>query len=161
MAEPIPGYTFENAHTFVGRELAVSDWVFIDQDQVDRFGDVTRWATWMHVDTERSARESPYGGTIVHGFLMVSLITHFMEMANVRPAGMAYALNYGLDKVRILEPVVVGDGVKLRDRISLIDITDRGEGQRLFKTGHTIEVAGREKPAVYAEYLSYVFAAES
>jgi acyl dehydratase len=160
MTDPEPTYTFDNAHTFIGRELAVSDWVLIDQDQVNRFAEVTRWDPWMHVDRERSERESPYGGTLVHGFFMLSLITHFMAIANVRPAGAAYTLNYGMDKVRVLEPVVVGDGVKLRDRISLLDVSDRGEGKRLFKTSHSIEVAGREKPAVFAEYLSFVFAAQ-
>ncbi|MBT3534054.1 MAG: MaoC family dehydratase [Rhodospirillaceae bacterium] len=153
-------YTFDNAHTFVGRELAVSDWADIDQDQVNRFGEVTRWTPPGHVDPEWAAREGPYGGTLVHGFFMISLITYFLDIAGVRPSGVAYTLNYGLDKVRVLQPVVVGDGVRLRDRISLLDVADRGEARRLFKTGHTIEIDGSDKPAVFAEYLNYVFAAK-
>ncbi|MDE0944541.1 MAG: MaoC/PaaZ C-terminal domain-containing protein, partial [Alphaproteobacteria bacterium] len=100
-------YTFDNAHTFIGQELAVSDWVEIDQDQVDRFGEVTRWATWLHSDVARAESEGAYGGTLVHGFFMISLFSHFMEIAGVRPKGAAYTLNYGMDKVRILAPVVV------------------------------------------------------
>jgi len=70
----------------------------------------------------------------------------------------AYTLNYGLDKVRVIQPVVVGDGVRLRDRISLLDVSDRGEGRKLFKIGHSIEIDGCDKPAGFAEYLNYVFA---
>ena len=151
-------YTFENAHTFVGREMAVSDWVEIDQEQVTNFGEVTRWTPKGHVDRVWAERESPYGGTLVHGFFMLSLVTYFLDNAKVRPSGVAYTLNYGLDKVRVIQPVIVGDGVRLRDRISLLDVSDRGEGRKLFKTGHSIEIDGSDKPAVFAEYLNYVFA---
>jgi acyl dehydratase len=153
-------YSFDNAEQFVGQELGVSDWLTIDQDQVNRFGAVTRWEPWMHVDAERSAKESPYGGTLVHGFLMLSLITHFLEITGARPAGAAYTLNYGMDKVRIISPVVVHDGVRLRDRITLLKVERRGDDRLLVTTGHSIEVQGADKPAVYAEYLNYVFAAK-
>jgi acyl dehydratase len=146
-----------NAHRFVGRELAVTDWVHVDQVQTNVFGEVTRWPTWMHTDPARCKAESPYGGTILHGFLAVSLLTWFVEAAGLRPADAAYSLNYGLDKVRILRPVLIGDGVRLRDRVSLLEVTDKGAGRRLFKTGNLIEVEGEDRPAVYAEYLNYWF----
>ena len=150
-------FTLATAHEFVGREMAVTDWVHIDQVQVNVFGEVTRWTPWMHCDPERCAEESPYGGTLLHGFFMLSLITYFMKTSGLRPEDAAYSLNYGMDKVRVLRPVVVGDGVRLRDRVSLLDVQDKGEGRRIFKTGNLIEVEGSDEPAVYAEYLNYWF----
>ncbi|MBT6274227.1 MAG: MaoC family dehydratase [Chromatiales bacterium] len=148
-------FLLSNAHTFVGREMALTDWVFVDQIQANVFGEVTRWTPWMHSDPKRCEEESPYGGTIMHGFMMVSLLTHFLDIANLRPTDAGHSLNYGMDKVRVLRPVVIGDGVQLRDRITLLDVTDKGEGRRLFKTGHSIEVKDSDKPAVYVEYLNY------
>lgn len=150
-------FLLSNAHRFIGQQIALTDWMTIDQDQVDRFGEVTRWTPWMHVDPERCARESPYGGTLVHGFFIVSLITHFMETAGVRPKDGAYSLNYGMDKVRVLRPVITGDGVRIRDRVKLMDVVDRGDGRKLIKTSHEFEVDGQEGPAVYAEYLNFWF----
>ena len=150
-------YTLANAHSFVGQELAVTDWVFVDQVQANVFGEVTRWAHWMHSDPQRCEAESPYGGAIMHGFMMVSLITHFLELADLRPSDGSRSLNYGMDKVRVLRPVVIGDGVRLRDRIRLLDVNDKGDGKRLFKTGHQIEADDGDTPAVYVEYLNYWF----
>lgn len=150
-------FLLANAHEFVGREMGVSDWVHIDQVQVNVFGEVTRWATWQHTDPERCARESPFGGTILHAFHAVSLITWFVESAGLRAPDVGSTLNYGMDKVRMMRPVLVGDGVRLRDRITLLDVTDKGEGRRLMKTGHSIEADDKPEPAMYAEYLSYWF----
>lgn len=142
-------------HDSIGQEVAVTDWVDIDQMQVNIFGEVTRWTPKGHVDPEWAVEHSPYGGTLVHGFFMVSLITHFLELGGLRFPDGQNSLNYGMDKVRILSPVVVGDGVKLRDRISVVEVTDKGEGRRLIKTAHQIESAGLEKPAAYVEYLNF------
>ena len=150
-------FLLANAHEFIGQEVALTDWVLIDQVQTNVFGEVTRWPTWMHCDVERSKRESPYGGTILHGFMMVGLLTHFLQDAGLRPPDGAYSLNYGMDKVRVLSPVVIGDGVRLRDRMTLLDVIDKGEGKRILKTGNIIEVEGKDEPALYAEYLSHWF----
>ena len=161
MPPPSEVFLLANAHTFVGKELAVTDWVHIDQMQTDVFGEVTRWNHWMHSDPARCQRESPYGGALLHGFMMVSLITHFHAMANLRPADAVRSLNYGMDKVRVLHPVVIGTGVSLRDRITLLDVQEKGEGKRLFKTSNVIEAQGAEKPAMYVEYLNYWFPSET
>ena len=150
-------FLLSNADQFLGKQIALTDWLTINQDQVDRFGEVTRWTPWMHTDPVRCAEESPYGGTLVHGFFIVSLITYFMEGAGVRPKDGAYSLNYGMDKVRVLRPVITGSGVCLRDRIKLIGVTDRGEGKRLLKTSHEFEVEGQKGPSVYVEYLNFWF----
>ena len=147
--------TLANAHKFVGQELGVSDWIEIDQMQTNVFGEVTHWRTWMHCDVERSKAESPYGGTILHGFMYVSLLTYFTEVAGLNPPDGDYHLNYGLDKVRILKPVVIGDGVRIRSRVSLKSVEDKGDGKKLCSCAHVIEAEGDDEPAAYAEFLSY------
>lgn len=143
-----------NVHEFIGEHVATTDWVEIDQMQVNIFGEITRWPKRGHNDPEWAAKHSPYGGTLVHGFFMVSLATHFMELAGLMYRDGQNPLNYGMDKVRILAPVVIGDGVRLRDNISIMDVQDKGDGKRLIKTAHRIEADGMDKPAAYLEYLN-------
>ena len=140
-------------HEHIGQEAAITDWVFIDQMQVDIFGKVTRWYNQGHNDPEWAAEHSPHGGTLLHGFFMVSLITHFLKTGGFYYRDGKNPLNYGMDKARILRPVLVGDGIKLRDRISVLKVQDKGEGRRLVKTAHHIETD--EAPAAYVEYLNF------
>ncbi len=100
----------------LGDKLGVSDWVFIDQTQVNVFGEVTRWRTPGHCEPEY-AKNGPYGGTLIHGFRMVSLLSHFFKDAGLFPEDGERPLNYGLERVRVLQPVVIGDGVHLRSHI--------------------------------------------
>ena len=138
----------------VGQKLGISDWVFIDQTQVNIFGEVTRWRTPGHCDPEYG-QSTPYGGTIIHGFHVVGLLSHFYKDAGLWPEDGAYPLNYGLDKVRILNPVVIGEGVRLRSHISLLEANPKGNGEYLLKNCHEVEVEGVEGFVVYAEYLTY------
>ena len=138
----------------VGQKLGVSDWVFLDQTQVNVFGEVTRWRTPGHCDPEY-AQTTPYGGTIIHGFHVVGLLSHFYKDAGLWPEDGAYPLNYGLDKVRILKPVVIGDGVRLRSHITLLEANPKGNGEYLLKNCHEVEVEGVDGFVVYAEYLTY------
>ena len=147
-------FLLSNASAHIGKLLGVSDWVEFDQFQVNVFGEVSRWRKPGHCDPE-SAKEGPYGGTLIHGFHMVSLLSYFFEDAVSRPADGAYSLNYGLDKVRILQPVVIGDGVRLRSHVGLLDVTDKGAGEKLLKTCHEIEVESMQGYVMYAEYLAY------
>jgi len=147
-------FLLANAERFIGRELALSDWLEIGQERVDEFGRATYWDVWMHCDPERCARESPYGGTLLHGFHAIALVTKFLRMSGVDPADGAYSLNYGTDKSRVLQPVVVGAGVRLRDRISLLEVTRRDETRVLLKTGHEIECEGMDGPVAFVEYLN-------
>ncbi len=149
-------FTLANAKDWVGRSIGTSGWVDIDQMQVNIFGEVTRWRTPGHCDPEYAA-SGPYGGTIVHGFLMMSLITHFNRDTGLWPADGAHPLNYGLDKVRVLQPVVIGDGVSIRSHITLVGAEDKGNGEVLLKSAHELEAKGVEKPVLYAEYLNYWF----
>ena len=148
------GITLANAHEHIGEEIGLTDWVDIDQMQVNIFGEITRWPTRGHNDPEWAERESPYGGTIAQGFLMLDFIIYFSDQTGLRPADSVYNLNYGFDKVRFIQPVPVGDTFRLRDRISLLDATHRDDGRCLMTTKHELEVNGIEGPVVYAEWLS-------
>ena len=149
-------FLLSNAAQFVGRSLGTSGWVRIDQIQVNVFGEVSRWRKPGHCDPE-AAKAGPYGGTILHGFHMLSLITHFCENVGLSPADGSRPLNYGLDRVRVLKPVPVGDGVRLRSTVGLLDASDKGDGEWLLKTSHEIEAEGVEGIVMFAEYLSYWF----
>ena len=103
----------------------------------------------------QDGKTTPYGGTLIHGFHMIALCSYFFESAGLRPVDGAYSLNYGLDNVRVLKPVVIGDGVRLRSHVSLLKAQDKGNGETLLTTTHQVEVEGKRDYALYAEYLSY------
>jgi acyl dehydratase len=140
----------------IGEKLGISDWVFIDQMQVNLFGELTHWRTPGHCDVEY-AKTTRYGGTLMHGFHMLALLSHFYRSAELSPEDGQTPLNYGLDKVRVLQPVVIGDGVRLRSHITLLCVTPKAAGEYLLKTCHEIEVEGIAERALYAEYLTYWF----
>lgn len=147
--------SLETTDNFIGKEIGVSDWLRLDQERVTTFAHTTLDPDWMHVDVERAKAESPWGGTIVQGFLMLSLVIHFNYELGLKPRGMAYALNYGLDRVRFISPVLVG--ARVRDRIVLTDFHERADGQYLCKSTHTLEVEGGERPAMVADWLTLWF----
>ena len=138
----------------VGKKLGISPWVFIDQTQVNVFAEVTRWRTLGHCDPEY-ASNTKYGGTLIHGFHVISLLSHFFKSAELWPEDGQDPLNYGIDKVRILKPIIIGDGVRLRSHISLLEVVPKKGGDMLVKTKHEIEVQNVEGFAIYAEYLTY------
>ena len=133
-----------------GQELAVSEWVLVTQERVDMFADATGDRQWIHVDVERSRKESPYGGTIAHGFLTLSLLPMLMETAIRMPVG-GMAVNYGLNKVRFMAPVPVGS--RVRGRMRLISIEDIAGGVQM-TWEVTVEREGSEKPVCVAELIT-------
>lgn len=149
-------FRLAHAKELIGQPLGVSDWEFIDQVQVNVFGEVTRWRTPGHCDPEY-AKTTPYGGTLIHGFHMVAMLSHFYRDAGLWPEDGAKPLNYGLNKVRVLQPVIIGDGVRLRSHMSLLDAQDKGNGEYLLNICHEIEAEGVEGRVLYAEYLTYWF----
>lgn len=144
-------FTTETAAKLIGQDLVVSDWVTLTQDMVDKFADATKDPDWMHVDVARSERESPYGGTIVQGFLNMSLVIYFSHTLDFQPKDTVYGLNYGIDRARFLTPVRTG--TRVRDHVALTGFTPRGEGRYLMKSTHTIEAEGEEKPAAVIDWL--------
>ena len=147
-------FTLAGSEGLVGKRLGISPWVFIDQTQVNVFAEVTRWRTPSHCDPGY-ASNTKYGGTLLHGFHVISLLSHFFKSAELWPEDGQDPLNYGVDKVRILKPIIIGDGVRLRSHISLIEVAPKNGNDMLVKTKHEIEVQNIEGFAIYAEYLTY------
>jgi acyl dehydratase len=148
------GLTLANIRDAVGRELGVSEWVTVDQTQIDQFAECTGDHQWIHVDVERAARESPFRTTIAHGYLTLSLIARLSMDIGVIPTDAAAGLNYGLDKVRFLAPVEAGGRVRLR--VSLVAVEPKEGGQLVVKTANTLEIEGSERPAFIAETLALI-----
>jgi acyl dehydratase len=146
-------YTAEEIRRSYGEESQISEWLLVEQKQIDQFGHATLDSDWMHVDPERAKRDGPFEGTIAFGFWTLSMLTYFVRHAGGRdyPDGALYGLNYGFDRVRLIEPVVVGK--RIRNRSKLLEITERGAGRFLVKTENTVEIEGSEKPAMVAEWL--------
>jgi acyl dehydratase len=138
----------------IGSELGVTDWFQMDQERIDRFADCTNDHQWIHVDREKAAK-GPFGQTIAHGYLTISLLPHFSAGISVVPEGTMMAINYGMNKLRLVNPVK--SNARIRDRIVLTDVVEKEGGRILVTTTHTIEIEGEEKPAVVAEVLSMFF----
>ena len=139
---------------YVGQELGRSEWLKIDQQRIDLFAEATGDFQFIHVDPEKAAR-TPFGSTIAHGFLTLSLMPKLMESLLVLPEGLKMVVNYGLDSVRFIQPVMVDSRVRLK--AELTDVTEKKPGQWLLKVTATLEIEGEEKPAYIAEPLSLCF----
>jgi acyl dehydratase len=138
----------------VGQEIGVSSWHLVDQARIDAFAACTEDHQWIHVDVERAARESPFGGTVAHGFLTLSLLapTSFeLLMSRIR---VRQAVNYGLDTVRFIAPVRAGK--RVRNHIRLLAVEEKEGGWYLLTTGHSIEIEGEDKPALVAQALAMI-----
>jgi len=146
------GYTMATIADYTGREIGLSDWMTIDQHRIDEFADCTGDKQWIHVDVERARRESPFGGTIAHGYLTLSVAASLAIDAGVIPVDATAALNYGLGKVRFLAPVRAGS--RVRNRIVLLAAEPKGSGRMLITLQNTIEIEGEAKPALIAESLA-------
>ena len=142
--------TLAELKTLIGQEIAVSDWIGIPQEKVQQFADVTGDHQWIHTDVERSRAESPFGGTIAHGFLTLSLLPTMMESA-VTMGDVKMAVNYGLNKVRFPAPVPVGSW--LRGRISVLAVDDIPDGAQV-TWQISVERSGSDKPVCVAELIS-------
>lgn len=143
----------ETARSLIGRETGVSPWLTVTQEQIERFAKATGDDQFIHLDAERAAKETPFGGTIAHGYLTLSLLTRMgSEAANIRLDGTRMVINYGLDKVRFLTPV--RSGSRIRARFVLLRVDEKHSGQFLFKYQATVDIEGSEKPALIAETLS-------
>ncbi|MCD5994717.1 MaoC family dehydratase [Pseudomonas sp. CDFA 602] len=139
---------------YIGKELGCSDWLTIDQERINLFAEATGDFQFIHVDPVKAA-QTPFGGTIAHGLLSLSLIPKLMEDLLVMPEGMKMVINYGLDSVRFIQPVRVNSRVRLK--VQLTDATEKKPGQWLLKATTTMEIEGQEKPAFVAEPLSMCF----
>ena len=135
---------------YVGQEIGSSDWFEVDQDRIDMFADATLDHQFIHIDSEKAT--PLFGSTIAHGFLSLSLVPHLTSQAVLAPDNLKMVFNYGLDKVRFINPVNVGS--KVRTHSKCVSVDDKGDGRYLMKTEVTMEIEGVEKPAYIAETLS-------
>lgn len=144
--------TFDEFKSWVGKQLAPTEWIVISQERVNQFADCTDDHQFIHVDVERAKRESLAGTTIAHGFLSLSLMAGHRPSDFPEIADLAQVLNYGLDKVRFLAPVKVGKRVRLQSKITAI--VEKSPGRLLCTQEKTMEIEGENKPAYIAEALS-------
>ena len=140
----------EQLADFVGKELGPTDWVTLDQDKIDTFADVTLDHQFIHVDPEAAAK-TPFGGTIAHGYLTLSMLAYFQGQMSILPEGTVMGVNYGLNKVRFLQPVRAGKRVRCRSVPQSFE--EKKPGQFLCTFKLTIEIEGEERPALIAEAL--------
>ncbi len=138
----------------IGTEIGVSDWIHIDQDRINTFADVTEDHQFIHVDTEK-AKFTPFGTTIAHGFLTLSLLSKFAEQGTLSLEGVQMGMNYGFDKIRFLSPVPVGSNV--RGRFDLKSATEKRSGQYLITYDASVEIEGGNKPALICEWMAMQF----
>lgn len=139
---------------YIGKELGSSEWLSIDQERINQFAECTGDHQFIHVDPEK-AKLTPFGGTIAHGFLSLSLVPMLMEKIMIMPQGLKMAVNYGLDSVRFIQPVKVNSKVRLV--VTLVDATEKNPGQWLLKAKAVLEIEGSAKPAYIAEPLTLCF----
>ncbi len=158
---PEPEVLRHRIKAFYGDTARTSGWIDVDQRLIDQFAESTRDWDWLHIDPERARQDSPFGGTIAHGFWTLSMLTclHRQMAGRDYPEGALYGLNYGFDKVRLIAPVRVGS--RIRCHVRLLDVSDRGPGRFLVKTENEVEVEREEKPALVAEWLFLLVFGES
>ncbi|MDU8646079.1 MaoC family dehydratase [Pseudomonas syringae group sp. 26L6] len=139
---------------YIGKDAECSDWLTIDQERINLFAEATGDFQFIHVDPVKAA-QTPFGATIAHGFLSLSLIPKLMEGIMVLPEGLKMAVNYGMDSVRFVQPVLVNSRVRLK--VQLTEVSEKKPGQWLLKAIATLEIEGQEKPAFVAEPLTLCF----
>ena len=141
----------KHSETLIGTEVGVSNWIKVDQAMIDQFAETTHDTQWIHVDPERAAQETPFGGSIAHGFLTLSLASRFAYDCFEMLPGQVMGINYGMNKLRFLKPVVAGS--RLRGRFTLQKVSARDATNLLRENLLTIEIEGEETPALVAEWL--------
>jgi len=141
----------EELPTLVDKELAPSDWLEITQERINEFADATNDHQFIHTNVEKAA-QTPFGSTIAHGYLTLSLLSYLLTQNAIAPEGTAMGLNYGSDKVRYLAPVKVGQRIRAQQKF--LEVAEKRPGQWLCKIGVTVEIDGESVPALIAEILT-------
>ncbi|MFL6759707.1 MaoC family dehydratase [Sphingomonas sp.] len=150
----MPIASFDEIRARVGSEVGVSSWLTIDQARIDAFAEATDDRQFIHVDPAAAAR-TPFGGTIAHGFLTLSLLSRMAADAMLISEGVKMSVNYGFDRIRFLAPV--RSGKRVRGRFTLDSVEEKAPGQWLFRHTVTVEIEGEDKPALSAAWLGLIF----
>jgi acyl dehydratase len=150
----MPLATLTEIKSRVGDEVGISSWILVDQPRIDAFAEATEDRQFIHVDPGAAA-QTPFGGTIAHGFLSLSLLSRMGAEAILVPEGLRMAVNYGLDRVRFLAPV--HSGKRVRGRFTLDSVEEKAAGQWLLRHSVTVEIEEEDKPALTALWLTLIF----
>jgi acyl dehydratase len=150
----MPIASIEEIQGRVGEDVGLSDWILVDQARIDVFADVTEDPQFIHIDPVAAAK-TPFGGTIAHGFLSLSLLSRMAADAMLRPESVKMGVNYGFEKVRFLAPV--RSGKRVRGRFKLLRFEEKRPGQYQFVHEVTVEIEGEDKPALIAEWIGLLF----
>ena len=150
----MPIASLDDIRERVGQEVGVSGWLLVDQPRIDAFADATEDRQFIHVDPAAAA-QTPFGGTIAHGFLSLSLLSRMGAEAMLLPDGLKMAVNYGFERVRFIAPV--RSGARVRGRFVLDSVEEKGPGQILMRHQVTVEIEGQDKPALTAVWLGLLF----
>ena len=149
----MPIASLDDIRARIGEEVGTSSWLTVDQSRIDAFAEATEDRQFIHLDRDAAAR-TPFGGTIAHGFLSLSLLSRMGAEAMLLPEGLKMVVNYGLDRVRFLAPV--RSGSRVRGRFVLDSVEEKAPGQILMRHNVTVEIEGEEKPALSAIWLGLV-----
>lgn len=150
----MPLASLEEIQSKVGTEIGVSSWMLLDQDRIDRFAEVTNDLQFIHVDPDAAA-QTPFGTTVAHGFLVLSLLSAMAYEAMLIPHGTRMSLNYGFDEVRFLAPV--RSGKRVRGRFVLQGLQEKRPGEWRVRHDIIVEIEGEEKPALVAQWIGLIF----
>jgi acyl dehydratase len=150
-AETIPTLSIGELERKIGSEVGISPWCTIDQKLIDVFADVTFDHQYIHIDPER-ARDSPFGGTVAHGFLSLSMLSHLAYTGLPNIEGRTMGVNYGFDRIRFISPVRAGS--RIRARFRLVEVKQRSEREYMMRYDVTVEIEGEDKPAIVADWLT-------
>jgi len=150
----MPIASLDEIRSRIGTEVGVSDWLTIGQDRIDAFADTTEDRQFIHVDAEAAA-QTPFGGTVAHGFLSLAMLSRMGADAMLLPDSIRMGVNYGLDRVRFIAPV--RSGKRVRGCFTLDSVEDKAPGQILVRHTVTVEIEGEDKPALTAQWLTLLF----
>ena len=151
----MPIATLDEIRSKVGQTVGTSDWIEVGQDRISEFAEATEDRQFIHTDPIAASVHTPFGGTIAHGFLTLSLLSRMAADAMHIPDSTKMAVNYGLDRVRFLAPVKAGK--RVRGHFTLDSAEEKAPGQLLLKHSVTVEIEGEEKPALTAQWLGLIF----
>ena len=151
----MPMVSLDEVRSKVGQTIGVSDWIEVGQDRINEFADATEDRQFIHTDPIAASSHSPFGGTIAHGFLTLSLLSRMAVDVMHVPDTMTMAVNYGLDRVRFIAPVSAGK--RVRGHFTLDAAEEKAPGQLLLKHAVTVEIEGEAKPALTAQWLGLIF----
>ena len=145
-------YTIPELKKFIGREVGLSDWIMIDQGRINKFAKLTEDEQFIHINPERASKETPFGGTIAHGFLTLSMLVKLAESALPKIKDVKFTINYGFDKIRFIYPVAANSN--LRARFILKEVEERSLTQIMTKWDVSVEIKNVERPAIVATWVN-------